>query len=92
MKYYITPIEDDSRHYDIMQFNETDPETSLALLLGDVYPATEIETEITVYVDNDTFDRYFWNPITANNQESIRRFMGPLLEDQEEIRREHDVA
>jgi len=91
MKYYVTPRDDDSRHYDIMMFTDADPEASLAVLLGNMFPPNDIETETTVYVDNDVFDRYFWNPARAYNQESIRRFMGPLQEDQEEIRREHNL-
>ena len=96
MKYYITPTDDDSRHYDNMLFDGITEEVTIALLTGD-YFAPDSTAEYwkdlaTIYVSNEIFDRYIWNPITANNQESIRRFMGPLMEDQEEIRRQHDVA
>ena len=89
MKYYVTPTDDDSRNYDVMMFTDADPEATLAILLGDTYPDSD---GTTVYVDNDVFDSHFWNPARAYCQSSIRRFMGPLMEDQEEIRRQHDVA
>ena len=92
MKYYITPEEDDSRHYDVMMFDDKTPEVTLALLIGDVFPPMDLVEQTTIYVSNDVFDRCIWNPITANNQESIRRFMGPLRPDQEEMRGNHFVA
>ena len=96
MKYYITPTEDDSRHYDNMIFDGITKEVEIALQTGDYFAPSDSDEYwkdlATIYVTNAVFDQYIWNPITANNQESIRRFMGPLAADQEEIRREHDVA
>ena len=92
MKYYITPEDDDSRHYDAMMFDSKTPEVTLALLVGDVFLPSDLVKQIdgveqtTIYVSNDVFDRCIWDPANAYLQESIRRFMGPLLEDRKSTR------
>ena len=48
MAYYITPREDDSRHYDIMLYDKMTPFIFKAILRGDSYGDT-------IYVDNKEF-------------------------------------
>jgi len=48
MPYYITPREDHSRHYDVIQYAEPTPFITMAILRGDSY-------ENTIYVDRKEF-------------------------------------
>jgi hypothetical protein len=48
MSYYITPREDDSRHYDVIEYSESIPFITLAILRGDSYGDT-------IYVDRKEF-------------------------------------
>jgi hypothetical protein len=48
MAYYITPREDHSRHYDVIEYTDSNPFILFAILRGDSY-------ENTIYVDRKEF-------------------------------------
>jgi hypothetical protein len=69
MTYYITPREDDSRHYDVIEYAEATPFITLAILRGDSY-------KNTIYVDRKEFGVLMrlrnWKGITLNSRRSAK--------------------